>query len=60
MRAALCVRSWMGLALIGWAFFAHVRERVVLAAPALLTKRPAPVEPPRARKPALRDPPVWN
>jgi hypothetical protein len=50
----------MGLALIGWAFFAHVRERVVLAAPALVTKRPAPVEPPRARKPALRDPPVWN
>jgi hypothetical protein len=59
MRAALRVHSWMGLALIGWALLAHVRERVTSAGHVLLTKKPTPLEPPPVESP-LRGPRIWN
>jgi len=55
----LRVHSWMGLALIGWALLAHVRERVTSAGHVLLTKKPTPLEPPPVESP-LRGPRIWN
>jgi hypothetical protein len=60
MRAALCVHSWMGVAMIGWALLAHLRERV-WSAPVVRTKRPAPpLERPPACEVPQRGPVVWN